>query len=78
MTSYARYLDATDEASQRAVVDEPGADTFVHLSGSKWVNLQISEGRQSALCHVLSLVPWHDGRQASDNEEEEPRVRVKT
>lgn len=61
---YGEYLDAPTEAIQRAVVDDPDKDTFVYMHCTKWFSLQSPRGRESALCHILALIRWHDKQNA--------------
>jgi hypothetical protein len=57
---YAEYMNATSETAQRAIVADEDKDTFVYMRTTKWFNLQSHGGRKSALCHILSLIRWHD------------------
>jgi hypothetical protein len=54
------YHAAGDSASQHAVTDDVNRDAFVRMQSTHWFNLQSSEGRRIALCHVLALLRWHD------------------
>ncbi|KAI0452169.1 hypothetical protein F5B21DRAFT_506478 [Xylaria acuta] len=51
---------AIDGSAQEALIRDSGKDTFVHMESSKGLDLQSSEGRRIALCHVLALLRWHD------------------
>ncbi|KFA81330.1 hypothetical protein S40288_08312 [Stachybotrys chartarum IBT 40288] len=57
---YADLLDATDPEAQEALIAESEKDTYAYMRSSKWFNLQTSQGRRTALCHVLALLRWHD------------------
>ncbi|KAH7303353.1 hypothetical protein B0I35DRAFT_180156 [Stachybotrys elegans] len=59
---YVEYLDATNETAQRELVNDEGKDTCVYMHGTKWYNLLLGEGRRNALCHILSVLRWHDAR----------------
>ncbi|KAH7303706.1 hypothetical protein B0I35DRAFT_155857 [Stachybotrys elegans] len=59
---YVEYLDATNETAQRELVNDEGKDTCVYMHGMKWYNLLLWEGRRNALCHILSVLRWHDAR----------------
>ncbi|KJZ76407.1 hypothetical protein HIM_04136 [Hirsutella minnesotensis 3608] len=56
---YADLLDATDAEAQEALIADGEKDTYVQMRSSKWLNLQTSQGRRIALCHVLALLRWH-------------------
>ncbi|GAB1313422.1 hypothetical protein MFIFM68171_03632 [Madurella fahalii] len=62
---YLEYLDANNKDTQQALVDDPEKYVCVYMQTTKWLNLQSSEGRRIALCHVLALVAWH-GTQGGD------------
>ncbi|KAF5000394.1 hypothetical protein FDECE_11214 [Fusarium decemcellulare] len=59
---YLEYLNATDERAQMEIVNDEEKEAFVYMQTSKWFNLQSSDGRRIALCHVLALLRWHDTR----------------
>jgi len=65
---YMEYLDAPDEASQRALVNDTGKDTFVYMQRTEWFNVEEPKGRSNALCHVLGLVRWHSAQERSGDE----------
>lgn len=47
------------------IINDEGKEAFVYMQSTRWFNLQSREGRRVALCHVLSLVRWHDAVQGS-------------
>ncbi|KAK0639582.1 hypothetical protein B0T16DRAFT_246005 [Cercophora newfieldiana] len=57
---YLRYLDATTVGAQLEMISDPGKEVFVSMQSSTWFNLQSSDGRRAALCHILALLRWHD------------------
>ncbi|EXL39706.1 hypothetical protein FOCG_17678 [Fusarium oxysporum f. sp. radicis-lycopersici 26381] len=59
-SNYAQYLSATTLNGQLDIVSDPGKDTFVHMHGTRWFNLQSGEGRRGALCCLLALHRWFD------------------
>lgn len=60
---YAEYIDSIDETVQKTFINDNGMDTFVRMQSSKWFNLQSSDGRRMALCHVLALLRWHEAQE---------------
>jgi hypothetical protein len=58
--NYAEYLSATTLNGQLDIISDPGKDTFVHMHGTRWFNLQCGEGRRGALCCLLALHRWFD------------------
>ncbi|KAH7247243.1 uncharacterized protein BKA55DRAFT_514584 [Fusarium redolens] len=58
--NYAEYLSATTLNGQLDIISDPGKDTFVHMHGTRWFNIQSSEGRRGALCCLLALHRWFD------------------
>lgn len=59
---YAEYIETTNDMAREALIKDNGKDTFVRMQSSKWFNLQSTEGRRMALCHVLALLRWHDAQ----------------
>lgn len=57
---YAEYIDAIDETTQRAIIDDKEKDTFVRMYSTEWFNLLSNKGRREALCHILALLRWHE------------------
>ena len=41
------------------------------MSGTKWLNLQSSEGRRTALCNIMALLRWHISRGSSSHPSDE-------
>jgi len=60
---YEEYLDCISEQTQKDLIQDENRDTFVHMSSIAWFNLQSSEGRRIALCHIMALLRWHDDRE---------------
>lgn len=59
---YAKYIDAQDKGSQETFLDEH-PNTFAYMNSTKWFGLEIFKGRNSALCHILALLRWHNATQ---------------
>lgn len=59
---YLEYLDATDVGTQLGMVSDRGKEVFVSMQSSVWFNIQSSDGRRAALCHILALLRWHDAQ----------------
>lgn len=59
------YLHAQFEDTQIALISDEDKETCVHMSSIKWYNLQLSDGRQAALCHVMALLRWHDAQDSA-------------
>lgn len=62
---YMEYLDAADEEAQIRLVDNNERGTCVRMRSTRWFNLQEHWGRRMSLCHVFSLLRWHDAQQDS-------------
>ncbi|KAK3363744.1 hypothetical protein B0T25DRAFT_53445 [Lasiosphaeria hispida] len=60
---YMDYLNIEDEDAQKEFVI--GRDAFVFMRSTKFFNLQSSEGRRAALCHIFALLRWHDKKDGS-------------
>ena len=55
-------------SAQREIINDESKDTFVHLKSTKWFNIQAGDGRRIALCHILTLLRWHDAQDALHSE----------
>lgn len=53
---YGEYFDATNEMSQKVLIDDENRDTFICMHNTKWFDLQSPGGRKTALCHILAIV----------------------
>ena len=67
---YLEYLDARGEAAQKEIVEDEENEAFAYMRSTRWFNLQSSEGRRAALCHVLALLRWHDAQVSSQGEDD--------
>ncbi|KAG5982534.1 hypothetical protein E4U55_001754 [Claviceps digitariae] len=56
---YAQYLDASTAREQLALIDDNTKKTCVHLTCTKWYNLELLGGRKAALCNILAMIKWH-------------------
>ncbi|RSL57388.1 hypothetical protein CEP54_008328 [Fusarium duplospermum] len=65
---YLEYLDATNERSQMGIINNEENEAFAYIQSSKWFNLQSSDRRRIALCHILALLRWHDTRDSLRNQ----------
>ena len=54
-SNYVQYLSATTLNEQLDIISDLEKDTFVHMHGTRWFNLQSGEGRRGALCCLLAL-----------------------
>lgn len=52
------------------MISDQRKDTFVHMHGTKWFNLQSGEGRGGALCCLLALQRRFNDREAEESDEE--------
>lgn len=63
-SDYSAYLDAAKEETQKVLVNDEMKDTSVRLLRSKPFDLGVSNGRKAAARHILSLLRWHQARDA--------------
>ena len=68
------YLDAPDEASQGAIINDGNRDACVYMTRTKWLRLEAPSARYDALCHVLALVRWYDAQNGSRDEAGDHRI----
>lgn len=59
---YMEYPNATSITDEGQVVNNSAKKVFVNMSCTEWFNLQLCDGRQAAICHILAILRRHDAR----------------